>query len=108
MDIKEKAALTTTNPLNDKDKDSGFRSQYQIVYRSFKERPKTMLDVFLETGILRANICRYVADMEDKGLIQLLYKMDDVHTKFKAGYYTTDKILFREVEDKQLKLWEVE
>ena len=70
-----------TDPLNDKDKDSGFRSQYQIVYQSFKERPKTMLDVFLETGILRANICRY---------------------------YTTDKILFREVEDKQLKLWEVE
>ena len=35
-------------------------------------------------------------------------EMDDVHTKFKAGYYTTDKILFREVEDKQLKLWEVE
>lgn len=108
MDIKEKAASSTTNPMNYGGKDSGFRSQYQIVYQSFKERPNTMLDVFLETGILRANICWYVADMEDKGLIQLLYKMDDVHTKFKAGYYTTDKILFREVEDKQLKLWEVE
>ena len=85
-----------------------FRTQYQIVYQSFKEQPKTMLDVFLETGILRANICRYVADMECKGLIQMLYKMDDAHTRCKAGYYTTDKALFHKIDDKQLKLWEGE
>ena len=91
MDIKEKAASSTTNPMNYGGKDSGFRSQYQIVYQSFKERPKTMLDVFLETGILRANICWYVADMEDKGLIQLLYKMD---TKFKAGYLPLTRSCF--------------
>lgn len=87
------------------DKDSDLRTQYQAVYLSFKERPKTMLDVSLETGILRANICRYVADMEDKGIIQLLYKTVDEHTKFTAGYYTTDKSLFGEVDDRQLKLW---
>ena len=108
MDIKEKAASSATNPMNYGCKDSDFRTQYQIVYQSFAERPKTMLDVFLETGILRANICRYVADMEDKGLIQLLYKKDDRHTRNKAGYYTTDKSLFRAVDDKQLKLWEGE
>lgn len=87
------------------DKNSDLRTQYKIVYQSFRERPKTMLDVSLETGILRANICRYVADMENKGIIQLLYKIDDEHTKFTAGYYTTDKSLFREKDDKQLKIW---
>ncbi|WP_233202071.1 hypothetical protein [Parabacteroides provencensis] len=100
-----KRATEAANLPNDKGKDNEFRLQYQIVYQSFKERPKTMLDVSLETGILRANICRYVANMEDKGLIQLLYKKEDEHTKFAAGYYTTDKELFRQVDNRQLKLF---
>lgn len=78
MDIRQKkAASSATQFPNDKGKDSDFGSQYQIVYQCFKERPKSMLDVFLETGILRANICRYVADMENKGLIQRLYKAEE-------------------------------
>lgn len=94
-------------PLSEShDKNSEFQAQYQIVYQSFKECPKTMLDVSLETGILRANICRYVADMENKGVIQLLYKSEDEHTKFTAGYYTTDKTLFRQEDNQQLNLWE--
>lgn len=74
MDKRKKAASTTTHSLNKHDKGNEFQTQYQIVYQSFKEHPKTMLDVSLETGILRANICRYVADMEDKGLIQFLIR----------------------------------
>lgn len=105
MDKRKKAASTTTHSLNTHDKGNEFRAQYQTVYQSFKEHPKTMLDVSLETGILRANICRYVADMEDKGLIQLLYKTEDEHTKFTAGYYTTDKELFNQVDNQQLKLF---
>lgn len=94
-------------PLSEShDKNREFRTQYQIVYQSFKECPKTMLDVSLETGILRANICRYVADMENKGVIQLLYKSEDEHTRFTAGYYTTDKTLFRQEDNQQLNLWE--
>ena len=108
LDSKKKAVSSTANLPNDKGKDNEFRLQYQIVYQSFNERPKTMLDVSLETGILRANICRYVANMKDKGLIQLLYKKNDQHTKFTAGYYTTDKRLFREINNRQYKLWEAE
>ncbi len=80
MDIRKKVASSTTNSPKDKGKDIDFRTQYQIVYQSFLERPKSMLDVFLQTGVLRANICRYVADMEDRGIIQLLYKKEDSHT----------------------------
>lgn len=106
MEKRKKAAQTTTHSLNLHDKGNGSQAQYQIVYQSFKEHPKTMLDVSLETGILRANICRYVAEMEDKGLIQLLYKTVDEHTKFTAGYYTTDKEFFNQVDHQQLKLFE--
>ena len=108
MDIRKKVASSTTNLPNDKGKDMNFHSQYQLVYQSFKEKPKTMLDVFIETGILRANICRYVAGMKEKGIIQLLYKKDDKHTKSKAGYYTTDKTLFHKVDNKQYNTQEVE
>ena len=108
MEEKKKGNPKITHSFNTHDKGNEFRAQYQIVYQSFKEHPKTMLDVSLETGILRANICRYVADMEDKGLIQLLYKMEDEHTRFTAGYYTTDKDLFRKEDSQQLNLWECE
>lgn len=105
MAERKKANTKPANLPNNKSKDNEFRLQYQIVYQSFNVRPKTMLDVSLETGILRANICRYVADMEDKGLIQLLYKKEDEHTKFTAGYCTTDKELFNQVDNQQLKLF---
>lgn len=105
MDKRKKAASSTTHSLDLHDKGNGLQAQYQIVYQSFKDHPKTMLDVSLETGILRANICRYVANMEDKGLIQLLYKTEDEHTKFTAGYYTTNKELFHLVDNRQLKLF---
>lgn len=106
MEERKKAALSTTHSLNLHDKGNGSQAQYQIVYQSFKEHSKTMLDVSLETGILRANICRYVAEMEDKGLIQLLYKTEDEHTKFTAGYYSTDESLFGKSDNRQLKLFE--
>lgn len=105
--IGQKKGSHKAAPLSEShDKNREFRAQYQIVYQSFKEYPKTMLDVSLETGILRANICRYVADMENKGVIQLLYKSEDEHTRFTAGYYTTDKTLFRQEDNQQLNLWE--
>ncbi|MDR3140797.1 MAG: hypothetical protein LBU37_03600 [Tannerellaceae bacterium] len=106
MNKRKKAASSTTHPLNQYDKDNSFRSQYQRVYQSFKERPKTMLEVSIETGILRANICRYIADMENKGLIQRLYKAEDEHTKCTAGYYSTDETLFTKPDVSRLNLFD--
>lgn len=34
-------------------------SQIQKVYKAFYDSPKTMKEVDVETGIMRANICRY-------------------------------------------------
>ena len=99
MEERKKVATKTTHSFNSYNKGNEFRTQYQIAYQFFKKRSKTMLGVSLETGILRANICRYVADMEDKGLIQFLYKAEDEHTMFTAGYYTADKELFNQVKN---------
>ena len=82
-----------------------FQNQYQIVYQSFQQRPKTMLQISIETGILRANICRYVADMKAKGLIQLLRKGVCPITHYRAGFYSTNKTLFNKPNTKQLNLF---
>lgn len=71
-----------------------YKEQMAKVFNCFFERPKTMLEVSLETGILRANICRYVAKMEDDGRIQIHHKGLDRNTKCRAAFYTTNPELF--------------
>jgi hypothetical protein len=88
METKEKATITAAH--QSQDKDNHFETQYKMVYQSFMEYPKTMLTVSIETGILRANICRYVAKMEDNGLIQLIDKGLCPYTGFRAGFYSTN------------------
>ncbi|MDR2824355.1 MAG: hypothetical protein LBB41_04050 [Prevotellaceae bacterium] len=88
------------------DKDNHFASQYKTVYQSFKEHPKTMLQVSIETGILRANICRYTAEMEDKGHIQVIRKGYCPYTHFVAGFYSTDEALFTKLDVSQLNLFD--
>ena len=94
------------NTSQTKNKDTHFRTQYQIVYQSLLERPKTMLQVSIETGILRANICRYIAEMMDNELVQCLYKSLCPHTRFRAGFYSTNKDLFHKSDLEQLNLFD--
>ncbi|MDR1644784.1 MAG: hypothetical protein LBS05_03010 [Tannerellaceae bacterium] len=103
MGTKKKAAITAATLK--RGKDNHFVSQYQTVYQSFKERPKTMLQVSIETGILRANICRYIADMEEKGYIQVIRKGYCPYTQFRAGFYSTDEALFTKSNVVQLNLF---
>jgi hypothetical protein len=104
MKRKEKTAITAAN--QNYDKDSHFQTQYQIVYQAFKERPKTMLEVSIETGILRANICRYIAEMEKHKQIQIIRKGYCLHTHFMAGFYSTDEALFIKPTVSQLNLFD--
>jgi hypothetical protein len=102
--MKTKTA-TEAAAIETQDKDNHFVSQYQTVYQSFKERPKTMLQVSIETGILRANICRYIAEMEEKGHIQVIRKGFCPYTHFVAGFYSTDEALFTNPNVLQLNLF---
>ena len=49
--------------------------------------PKTMLEVAQETEILRASICRRIAELQDRGQIKLVKKGVCPITKHRAGFY---------------------
>jgi hypothetical protein len=102
MNTKEKGVTAPEQA-----KDSHFITQYELVYQSFKEKPKTMLNVSLDTGILRANICRYVADMKEKGYAQVVRKGYCPYTRHKAGFYSTDEGLFSKPDVSQSSLFDL-
>jgi len=71
-----------------------FQSQMQRAFAAFYKQPKTMLMVSIETGILRANVCRYVAKWEKQNVIRLVRKGICPISKHRAGFYTTNPELF--------------
>lgn len=58
--------------LNGQHKDSDYLAQTQRVNKAFFEKPKTMLQASFETGIFRANICRYVAQWKKNNRITVV------------------------------------
>ena len=84
---------TQLSPSN-RSKDKHFQTQYKKTFTAFYGRPKTMLMVSIETGIMRASICRYVARMQELDYIRLVQKGICPVTKYRAGYYTTNPDLF--------------
>lgn len=90
-----KTLNTPSNSLHKRQgKDKHFEVQMKRVFAAFKRKPSTMLMVSIETGILRANICRYVAEWQKQGSIHLLKQGLCKVSKHRAGYYTTDTNLF--------------
>ena len=91
-----KTLNTPSNSLHKKrqGKDKHFEVQMKRVFAAFKRKPSTMLMVSIETGILRANICRYVAKWQKSNSIHLLKQGLCKVSKHRAGYYTTDTNLF--------------
>ncbi|PRY90853.1 hypothetical protein [Mongoliibacter ruber] len=71
-----------------------FQVQMKRVFAAFYKQPKTMLMVSFETGILRANICRYVAEWEKENCIKVVRKGICLISKHRAGFYTTNPQLF--------------
>lgn len=65
-------------------------TQKQKVFTALYKQPKTMLMVSVETGILRANICRYVAEWEKTNRISMVRKGICPISKHRAGFYTTN------------------
>lgn len=100
----------TNNSLNNsldriQGKDMHFQAQMDKVFNAFYKQPKTMLMVSIETGILRANICRYVAEFRKVNQIQFVKFGICPKSKYRAGFYTTDHALFPIVEPlKSMKL----
>ena len=61
-------------------------NQLQRLIRAFKT-PKTMLQVSHETGILRANICRRIAELRELNKIEVVRKGLCPITNHRAGFY---------------------
>ena len=90
-----KTLNTPSNSLHKKQgKYKHFEVQMKRVFAAFKRKPSTMLMVSIETGILRANICRYVAKWQKSNSIHLLKQGLCKVSKHRAGYYSTDTNLF--------------
>ncbi len=75
-------------------KDRKFQTQIKRVIAALYSQPKTMLMVSVETGILRANICRYVAELQKQNSIRIVWKGICPISKHRAKFYTTNPGLF--------------
>lgn len=74
--------------------DKHFEAQKKRVFTALYKQPKTMLMVSFETGIFRANICRFIAEWEKLNCIGLIGKGICPISKHRAGFYTTNPELF--------------
>lgn len=70
------------------------RTQLIKVFESFYNSPKTMMEVEVDSGIMRSNVCYYVSDLRKSRLIQNLGKRVCTITKHQATAYTTNPALF--------------
>jgi hypothetical protein len=80
--------------IKDKHNSKHFQVQMKRVFAALYRQPKTMLMVSIETGILRANICRYVAEWKKQNCIKIVRKGICPISKHRAGFYTTNPELF--------------
>lgn len=84
--------MDNSTPLKRQFKDKHFQAQKKVVFKAFQQ-PKTMLMVSIETGILRANICRYVAEWKKENRIAMVKKGICKISKYSAGYYCTNTVI---------------
>ena len=75
MDTRKKVASSTTNPLNDRNKDTNKNLQIKLLAEYFSEKPKTMYQAEQETGVKidisdegMVSVCGVDKDMIDKAL----------------------------------------
>ncbi len=78
-------------------KNSNFSGQIEQTFRSFFKAPKTMLMVSKETNIERANLCRYCAKFRKEGKLYLIRFGVCQISNNKAGFYTTNPRIFKEL-----------
>jgi hypothetical protein len=81
-------------------KSTHFQAQLKRVFTALYRQPKIMLMVSIETGILRANICRYVANWEKENRIYIVRKGICPISKHRAGFYTTNPELFPSIVER--------
>jgi hypothetical protein len=87
MKNKYSKALSNLFAGRYKAQDKQFRTQKEVIYNSIKDQAKTMLMIFIDTGIVRANVCRRIAELQEENRVKLVYKTFCKATGRRAGYY---------------------
>lgn len=70
-----------------KAQDKQFRTEKETVYNSITKIPKTMLMIFIDTGINRGNVSWYLDKLQEEGRVKLSHKTFCKATGHRAGYY---------------------
>jgi len=65
-----KSNITGLKPNYQQHKDKQFKAQLTKVYKAFAEKPMTMKEADVYTGVMRENICRYIDILFEQGKIQ--------------------------------------
>lgn len=70
-----------------------YKTQFKKVFEAFKEKPKTRLQVAVETNILRGNVCYFVRDLRQRKQITVVKKGKCPISKHRAEFLSTDEKL---------------
>ena len=85
---------TPSVSLNGNNKDTKI-NQLQKVYSTLFVRPMTMLEVAQLTGIERANVCRYVAELRKQNSVEVVrFGICPITKHSRVQFLTTNPELF--------------
>lgn len=66
------------------------KAQIRRTIEALREAPATSMMLSVKTGILRANLTRYLAKLEDQGMIVMTFEKPCKVTGYKAKYYSAN------------------
>jgi len=78
------------------------KGQIRQTIEALKEQPMTSMMLSVKTGILRANLTRYLAKLERQGRVTVVYEKKCRITGHAAKYYSSNPAHFKPVSQPEL------
>ena len=93
--MKTTKAAEADHEINIHDKDTKHLADYKKVFEYFSQKPATMFQCEVDTGIPRPYICWYIRSLRKNKNVQILRRGICPISKWKGvQFITTDKALF--------------
>ncbi len=87
---RNRLVVKDTANLHNVDEECKSRNDLFLTLEFFRNHIGTSLDCAFATGILRNSITLYIRDLEDKGLLRVMYKGADSRTGHTAKHYSAN------------------
>ena len=87
----KKPTSAPLNSLNSQSKDNHFKNELKTILHYLNENVLTASMLSEISGVPQKNICRYKRDLEKRGLLIEVCKMECQKTGFRAWYITSTK-----------------